>query len=128
MNVSVDESHQSPTHCPLHFSDVCIFYIEHTALTDLLSVGGSDEDQPRQCQSVLTPRRLYTDPHGHHQPVNYRIYDKTEHKTKNDYFQEMLAEVLAWGLEPAFVTGDSWYSSLENLVVSLNFRDRHTPF
>jgi hypothetical protein len=48
-------------------------------------------------------------------PINYRIYDKTENKTKNDYFQEMLAEVLGWGLEPAFVTGDSGYSSLENL-------------
>jgi hypothetical protein len=57
----------------------------------------------------------YTDPHGHHQPINYRIYDKTEHKSKNDYFQEMLVEVLAWGLEPAFVTGDSWYSSGANL-------------
>ena len=57
----------------------------------------------------------YTDPHGHHQPINYRIYDKTEHKTKNDYFQEMLVDVLAWGLKPAFVTGDSWYSSGANL-------------
>jgi len=57
----------------------------------------------------------YTDVRGQHRPVNYRIYDKAEGKTKNDYFQEMLAEVLAWGLEPAFVTGDSWYSSLKNL-------------
>jgi len=62
----------------------------------------------------------YTDPHGRHQPINYRIYDKTENKTKNDYFQEMLAEVLGWGLEPAFVTGDSWYSSLENLKMIKN--------
>ena len=46
--------------------------------------------------------------------------DKTEHKTKNDYFQEMLADVLAWGLEPAFVTGDSGYSSLENLKMIKN--------
>ncbi len=43
----------------------------------------------------------YTDPQGHHQPVNYRLYDKAEGKTKNDYFQEMLAEVLSWGLEPS---------------------------
>ena len=49
-----------------------------------------------------------------------RIYDKTENKTKNDYFQEMLTEVLGWGLEPAFVTGDSWYSSLENLKMIKN--------
>jgi len=43
----------------------------------------------------------YTDPQGHHQPINYRIYDKTANKTKNDYFQEMFADVLAWGLETA---------------------------
>ena len=29
--------------------------------------------------------------------VNYRVYDKSEGKTKNDYFREMLIEVLAWG-------------------------------
>ena len=62
----------------------------------------------------------YTDPQGRHQPINYRIYDKTENKTKNDYFQEMLVEVLAWGLEPAFVTGDSWYSSQDNLKMIKN--------
>lgn len=49
----------------------------------------------------------YTDVEGHHLPVNYRIYDKSENKTKNDYFKDMLIEVLAWGLEPAVVTGDS---------------------
>lgn len=27
----------------------------------------------------------------------------------------MIAEVLAWGLEPEMVTGDAWYSALENL-------------
>ncbi len=32
----------------------------------------------------------YTDISGLHMPVNYRIYDKSEGKTKNDYFQEML--------------------------------------
>ena len=32
----------------------------------------------------------YTDPQGRHQPINYRVYDKTANKTKNDYFQEML--------------------------------------
>jgi len=57
----------------------------------------------------------YTDSHGRHQPVDFRVYDKAEGKTKNDYFQDMLAEVLAWGLEPAFVTGDSWYSCVSNL-------------
>jgi hypothetical protein len=57
----------------------------------------------------------YTDLQGQHQPVNYRIYDKADGQTKNDYFLEMLAEVLAWGLQPAFVTGDSWYSGVDNL-------------
>lgn len=58
---------------------------------------------------------FYTDIHGISVPVNYRICDKSSGKTKNDYFREMLTEVLAWGLAPAWVTGDSWYASLENL-------------
>lgn len=57
----------------------------------------------------------YSDVEGRHQPINYRVYDKEEGKTKNEYCREMLAEVQAWGLEPAYVTGDSWYSGLENL-------------
>jgi len=52
----------------------------------------------------------YTDIQGKHHPLNFRVVDKAEGKTKNDYFQYMLTEVLTWGLEPAFVTGDSWYS------------------
>ena len=48
-------------------------------------------------------------------PVNYRIYDKKEGKTKNDYFKEMLLEAMTWGLRPRIVTGDSWYSSIANL-------------
>ena len=62
----------------------------------------------------------YTDPQGHHQPVNFRIYDKADKKTKNDYFLDMLAEVLSWGLEPSFVTGDSWYSCVKNLKTIKN--------
>ena len=58
---------------------------------------------------------FYTDIHGISVPVNYRIYDKSVGKTKNAYFREMLVEVLSWGLLPLWVTGDSWYSSLENL-------------
>jgi hypothetical protein len=57
----------------------------------------------------------YTDVHDQHLPINFRVYDKSEGKTKNDYFQDMLDEVLAWGLEPAMVTGDSWYSGVDNL-------------
>lgn len=57
----------------------------------------------------------YRDVYGHSVPINYRIYDKKEGKTKNDYFQEMLTEVMNWGVKPRIVTGDSWYSGVENL-------------
>jgi hypothetical protein len=57
----------------------------------------------------------YTDKNGHHLPIDYRIYNKADGKTKNDYFLEMLAEVRTWGVEPEFVTGDSWYSGTKNL-------------
>ncbi len=62
----------------------------------------------------------YTDIQGKHQPVNFRVVDKAEGKTKNDYFQDMLDEVLAWGLDPYFVTGDSWYSCVSNLKLIRN--------
>jgi hypothetical protein len=62
----------------------------------------------------------YTDPQGRSLPVNYRVYDKARNKTKNDYFQDMLAEVLAWGLRPAFATGDSWYACEKNLKTVKN--------
>ena len=62
----------------------------------------------------------YTDPHGHHQPIHYRIYDNTANQTQNDYVQEMLTEGVAWGLKPAFVTGDSWYRSAANLKMMKN--------
>ncbi len=48
------------------------------------------------------------------------MVDKAEGKTENDYFQDMLTEVLAWGLEPGFVTGDSWYSCVDNLKLIRN--------
>lgn len=62
----------------------------------------------------------YTDPRGCSLPVNYRVYDKAEGKTKNDYFQDMLAEVLAWGLRPTFATGDSWYACEKNFKTVKN--------
>ena len=62
----------------------------------------------------------YTDIHGNHQPINFRIYDKSEHKTKNDYFLEMLAEVLAWGINPSFVTMDIVFQK-NNLVKISNY-------
>lgn len=63
----------------------------------------------------------YSDSQENSVPVNYRIYDKKEGKTNKgfsrmyDYFQEMLLEVITWGLKPRIVTGDSWYSSVANL-------------
>ena len=62
----------------------------------------------------------YTDTRGHHLPVNYRLYDHAEGKTKNDYFLDMLTEVISWGLTPASVTGDSWYSSTKNFKAIKN--------
>jgi len=64
----------------------------------------------------------YTDPQGRSLPVNYRVYDKAEGKTKNDYFLDMLDEALAWGLQPYFMTGDSWYSCVDNLKTVKNHR------
>jgi len=57
----------------------------------------------------------YTDLQGRSLPVNYRVYDKAEQKTKNEYFREMLEEVLEFGLKPKFTTADSWYSCVDNL-------------
>jgi hypothetical protein len=56
----------------------------------------------------------YNDVYANSVPRNYRIYEKKEGKTKNDYFQEMLKEVIDWGVEPTIITGDSWYSGVES--------------
>ena len=66
-------------------------------------------------QGINLISMYYTDTEGNSYPVNFRIVDKSENKTKNDYFLEMLAELLAWGLKPAMVTGDSWYACAKNL-------------
>jgi hypothetical protein len=58
---------------------------------------------------------FYTDPSGVSVPINYRLYNQADNLSKNDYFRLMLSEVLAWGLRATYVTGDSWYSSKENL-------------
>ena len=62
----------------------------------------------------------YTDCSSKSVPINYRIYNKLEGKTKNDYFREMITEVLSWGLMPLMVTTDAWYSSLDNLKLLKN--------
>lgn len=35
-----------------------------------------------------------TDLQGKNVPINFRLYDKSENKTKNDYFLDMLNDVL----------------------------------
>ena len=57
----------------------------------------------------------YTDVTGFSVPVSFRIVDKAEGKTKNDYFREMLIEVKLAGIIASYVTGDSWYSGIDNL-------------
>jgi len=57
----------------------------------------------------------YTEVSGKSVPVNYPIYDKQDGVTKNDYLQDMITEVLVWGLQPHTVTTDAWYSSHKNL-------------
>ncbi len=48
-------------------------------------------------------------------PCDYRFYSKTDGKTKNDHFWEMM--LMAWGrrFAPKYMLFDSWYASLENL-------------
>lgn len=41
------------------------------------------------CQGINLVTLYYRDPEGKSVPINYRIYDKKEEKTKNDYFKEM---------------------------------------
>ena len=57
----------------------------------------------------------YTDVNGVSVPINYRIYKRSEGKTKNDYLREMVCEVISWGIKASYITTDSWYSSKQNL-------------
>jgi hypothetical protein len=57
----------------------------------------------------------YTSPNGLRVPITYRIYDKREGKTKNQYLQEMIQEVQQWGVRPIAFTSDAWYASKANL-------------
>ncbi len=82
--------------------------------TDLIGYFWSGKHK-RTVKGINLITLYYTDITGTSYPVNFRIYDKREGKTKNDYFREMVSEVKEWGLEMAWVTGDCWYSSIENL-------------
>ena len=69
----------------------------------------------RAVKGVNLVTLFYGEVGGLRVPVNFRVVDKSEGKTKNDLFREMVTEVLGWGLAPAIVTADSWYSGVENL-------------
>src|SRR5690348_1586127 len=51
----------------------------------------------RAVKGICLVTLLYTDPQGVGLPVNFRLVDKAEAKTKNELFREMVSEVLAWG-------------------------------
>ena len=67
----------------------------------------------------------YTDEKQRSFPVNYRIYNKAEGKTKNQYLLEMIDEVIEWGIVAETITTDSWYSSKKNLK---SFKEKRLNF
>jgi hypothetical protein len=69
----------------------------------------------RAVKGVCLVTLFYSDSQGVRVPVNFRVVDKAEAKTKNELFRAMLVEVLGWGLHPARVSAESWDSGLENL-------------
>lgn len=96
-------------------------YSQHMALVDWFWSG--KHHRPVKGLNLIT--LYYVDVDGKHVPVNFRICNKAEGKTKNQYFLEMLEDVLRWGLQPHFVTGDSWYSCTKNLKT---VRNHHLGF
>jgi hypothetical protein len=83
-------------------------------LTELIAYFWSGKHH-RVVKGIQLITLYYTDLSGKSVPVNYRIYNKQEGKTKNDYLREMITEVWGWGLQPQMVTTDAWYASKENL-------------
>ena len=57
---------------------------------------------------------LWTDG-DRHIPCDYRVYDKSDARTKNDHFADMIRVAYARGFRPRCVLFDGWYSSLGNL-------------
>ena len=83
-------------------------------LTELISYFWSGKHH-RTVKGIQLITLDYTEKSGKSIPLNYRIYDKQDGKTKNDYLREMIVEVLSWGLKPKCVTTDAWYASKDNL-------------
>ena len=85
-----------------------------TASTELIGYFWSGKHH-KSVKGISLIVLVYTMANGYSVPVNYRVYRHSEGKTKNEYFQEMVREVWNQGLRPAWITADSWYSSLNNL-------------
>ena len=85
-----------------------------TASTELVGYFWSGKHH-RSVKGISLIVLVYTMAKGYSVPVNYRVYRHSEGKTKNEYFQEMVQEVWNQGLRPAWITADSWYSSLGTL-------------
>jgi hypothetical protein len=82
--------------------------------TDLIGYFWSGKHK-RTVKGINLITLYYTDVAGVSYPINFRLYDKRDKKTKNDYFIEMFHEIQSWGVKPDWVSGDSWYSSQANL-------------
>lgn len=67
----------------------------------------------------------YTDVNGKSMPINYRLYNPYDNKTKNDYLREMLSEVINWQVRPSTITTDCWYASKKNLKF---FKEKELDF
>src|SRR5947209_6716492 len=48
-------------------------------------------------------------------PVDYRVFDTADGKTKHDHFWEMMLMAKGRDFAPEYVLFDNWYASLENL-------------
>lgn len=68
----------------------------------------------RVVQGINLVSLLWTDG-DRHIPCDYRIYDTTDGRTKNDHFGDMIRVAYARGFQPRCVLFDGWYSSLDNL-------------
>lgn len=73
---------------------------------------GDQKNKPPSTISLVT--LFYADCHGQHQPVNFRVYDKPR--------MTISRTCRLWVLEPAFVTGDSGYSCVNNRKMIKNHR------
>lgn len=61
----------------------------------------------RVVKGIQLITRYYTEPEGKSVAINYRIYNKQDGQTKNDYLREMITEVLTWGLKPSYRVSSS---------------------